>query len=464
MRDDERMAAAVKAEDGFFATFLVSSYSPYIVRWAAARRFTPNQVTATSAALALAATAAFATGGRVGLIVGAVLVQLTFTADCVDGQLARFTKTGSSLGAWLDAVSDRVKEFVIYAGLAIGGTRGGDDDIWLLAVCALALLALRHQADFAYTAQHVTAPRRTWDSTAGRDDAQAAARSRAGAAGVRTANAFEHSWLKWVKRVIALPIGERYALISVTAAISGPRLVFQALLVWGGIATIYMVSGRVLRSLARPPAPVGPATSTVQHAKDVAVADRLLTSYRDDGPLALTIRLAFPGRVAAVRLVLAACTVLAAGLSIDGAMTSAPSFVGIGLFVVLGAMTSAPTVDSPLRWVVPPLVHTGQYVTVILLGWRADATAATFALLAVIAYHHYELVYLRATRRVPRPVDVLTGGWDLQMVALTAAAATGLFTGVAVALACWVAALFGVAGGQRAWALARADSSRGDTR
>jgi phosphatidylglycerophosphate synthase len=256
--DDARMDAAVKDEDGFFATFLVSSWSPHIVRRAAARRVTPNQVTAVSIGLAVAAAAAFATGVRPGLVIGAVLVQGAFVADCVDGQLARYTGTGTPLGAWLDAVSDRGKELVVYAGLAVGGAQAGEPDIWLLASCALALQALRHQTDFAYAARQGRGPGAPV-AEAGR---AGGAGRQVGAAGVRTAATLERSWLRWVKRIIVLPIGERFALISITAAVAGPRTTFAALLGWGGVAAVYMGTGRVLRSLADADGPgrLAPAT------------------------------------------------------------------------------------------------------------------------------------------------------------------------------------------------------------
>ena len=71
------------------------------------------------------AAAAFATGERWGLVAGAILLQAAFTTDCVDGQLARYTRTFSKLGAWLDSIFDRSKEYVCFAGLAIGASRGG---------------------------------------------------------------------------------------------------------------------------------------------------------------------------------------------------------------------------------------------------------------------------------------------------------------------------------------------------
>jgi hypothetical protein len=56
---------------------------------------------------------------------------------------------------------------------------------------------------------------------------------------------------RWGKRIIVLPIGERFALISITAALFTPRTTFIALLAWGGFAALYSIAGRLLRSVAR---------------------------------------------------------------------------------------------------------------------------------------------------------------------------------------------------------------------
>jgi len=43
----------------------------------------------------------------------------------------------------------------VFAGLALGSTRGFDDDVWLLAVAAIVLQTVRHSVDFSYAAgQH----------------------------------------------------------------------------------------------------------------------------------------------------------------------------------------------------------------------------------------------------------------------------------------------------------------------
>src|SRR5213076_1711230 len=111
---------------GFFTTFFVSPYSKYIARWAARRGLTPNFVTSVSMAVGVVAAACFALGSRAGLVAGAVLLQAAFTLDCVDGQLARYTRTFSKFGAWLDSIFDRTKEYAWFAGLAIGSTHAGD--------------------------------------------------------------------------------------------------------------------------------------------------------------------------------------------------------------------------------------------------------------------------------------------------------------------------------------------------
>src|SRR5699024_3248292 len=73
-----------------------------------------------------------------------------FTFDCVDGQLARYTRQFSPFGAWLDAVFDRGKEYLAYAALAVGAAVGFDMNVWALAVAALILQTVRHTVDFSF--------------------------------------------------------------------------------------------------------------------------------------------------------------------------------------------------------------------------------------------------------------------------------------------------------------------------
>ncbi|MDP9862808.1 MULTISPECIES: CDP-alcohol phosphatidyltransferase family protein [Streptosporangium] len=292
--DTARLEAAVKSGDGFFTTHFVSSWSTHLVKAAADLRLTPNAVTGISVGLALLAAVWFTAGTREGQIAGALLLYLSFVLDCVDGQLARYTRAFSPLGAWLDATFDRVKEYAVYVGLAIGyatgldDSHGGPNGIWALAVSAMILQTLRHTIDFSYagaradadrlrpapagTAAELTVPADASMRPASRPaalerktevaDGIAAAerylRERRGPADgrgnvvVRLSRRLERSApTRWLKKIIVLPIGERMALIAVTAAVFNARVTFVALLAWGGVAALYTLAGRVGRSLSR---------------------------------------------------------------------------------------------------------------------------------------------------------------------------------------------------------------------
>ncbi len=274
--DRVRLDAAVKNNDGFFTTYAVSSYSWRIARWAAHRRLTPNVVTSISMGVAVVAAVWFAAGTRPGMIVGAVLLYFAFVLDCVDGQLARYTRQFSTLGAWLDATFDRAKEYVAYAGLAVGSTaaaaassvHGGN--VWRLAVAAMAVQTGRHMVDFAFGA----AKRRTTGSTplpvlpldapddSALDPAPAPVpagggpAARRGGAGIGRlaiwlSNRTERmAGLRWTKKIVILPIGERFALISLCAALFNARVTFVVLIAWGLLAAAYTLTGRILRSIA----------------------------------------------------------------------------------------------------------------------------------------------------------------------------------------------------------------------
>jgi phosphatidylglycerophosphate synthase len=75
----------------------------------------------------------FATGWWPLMIVGAIGVQASIIIDCADGEVARFTGVSSQFGAWLDAATDRIKEYGLYAGLAFGASQHGLN-LWPLAL------------------------------------------------------------------------------------------------------------------------------------------------------------------------------------------------------------------------------------------------------------------------------------------------------------------------------------------
>ena len=246
-----RLDAAVKPDDGFFGTFFVSPYSKHLARAAHRVGLTPNQVTVTSMVLGAVAAALFAEGSRPALVLGALVAHAAFVLDCVDGQLARYAGAFSALGAYLDAVFDRVKEYLLYAGLAIGAARHGDD-VWVLASLALLLQTVHHSLQFSWPGSEQTAvlPRQG-PLTAPVLGERPAAEGVARVAVAVSSTAHSRALLLWVRRIVQFPIGERFAVITFGAALGGPRVVFVVFLALVGLALAWSTTGRLLRSVSR---------------------------------------------------------------------------------------------------------------------------------------------------------------------------------------------------------------------
>ncbi|MFF8970960.1 DUF5941 domain-containing protein [Streptomyces sp. NPDC014995] len=364
--DDEavRLKSAVKARDGFFTTFCISPYSRYIARWCARRGLTPNQVTTASLLTALIAAGCAATGTRGGFVAAGLLLLFSFVLDCTDGQLARYSLQYSTLGAWLDATFDRAKEYAYYAGLALGAARGGDD-VWALALGAMVLQTCRHVVDFSFNEANHDATANTSPTAALSDKLDSV------------------GWTVWVRRMIVLPIGERWAMIAVLTAVTTPRITFYALLVGCAFAAAYTTAGRLLRSLTR-------------KARRTDRAAKALADLADSGPLAGLLARVLPAgvRVPAPLAAGVGGLVLVLAALLDG---PGPSVViGAVVYVLLSADALARPLKGALDWLVPPLFRAAEYGTVLILAARTDvngALPAAFGLVAAVAYHHYDTVY-----------------------------------------------------------------------
>ncbi|MFE7034127.1 DUF5941 domain-containing protein [Streptomyces sp. NPDC057621] len=366
--DDEaiRLRTAVKSRDGFFTTYCISPYSRYIARWCARRGMTPNQVTTASLITALIAAGCAATGTRAGFVAAGLLLLFSFVLDCTDGQLARYSLQYSTLGAWLDATFDRAKEYAYYAGLALGAVRGGDD-VWALALAAMVLQTCRHVVDFSFNEANV-------DSAAANTSPTAALSGKLDSVG----------WTVWLRRMIVLPIGERWAMIAVLTALTTPRITFYVLLIGCAFAACYTTAGRVLRSLTR-------------KAQRTDRATRALADLTDSGPLA-EAGASLLGRLGAGSRLLIALP--GAAILVAAAWTAGYGSWWPVLAAALYVLTSGAAVAQPLKgaldWLVPPLLRAAEYGTVLILAAKADvngALPAAFGLVAAVAYHHYDTVY-----------------------------------------------------------------------
>jgi hypothetical protein len=152
--------------------------------------------------------------------------------------------------------------------------------------------------------------------------------------------------------------------------------------------------------------------------------ETMLEHYRDDGPLSRALGSVFGSvvRVPPFLLVVAGVLPLLALLTSlgDGASDAAVGAV-LGWFVFLGGISSGRPHTDALRWAVLPVLRLGEYGSVLWLASLAGGAGppAAFALLAVVAFRHYDLVYrLRYQGRPPpRWVGDLAGGWEGRLIA-----------------------------------------------
>ena len=99
-----------------FATPVAYGILLLVADW---RWISPNRLTLTSLATALAACFLITTGDEANLFIAAAAIQVSYLADCMDGQLARYRKTCSRFGAFADKWADYVKFPAILLALTI---------------------------------------------------------------------------------------------------------------------------------------------------------------------------------------------------------------------------------------------------------------------------------------------------------------------------------------------------------
>ncbi len=236
---------ANRPDDGFYSTHVLRRASTPVTALALRLGLSPNQISLLSLAVGLLAALSFATGTWPGLLVGALLMQASLVIDCVDGEVARFTRSFSDLGAWIDASTDRVKEYAAYAGLALGSARSGTD-LWLLAVLVMSLQTVRHMTDYAFS--RVQRIREGWVPGRPIEDPSDGGAGGAGATLALSAQLNRQAGVRWGKKVLSMPIGERWLVLSVGAVTIGPRGTLLVLLGLGLVALAFTTAGRILRS------------------------------------------------------------------------------------------------------------------------------------------------------------------------------------------------------------------------
>jgi Family of unknown function (DUF5941) len=167
-----------------------------------------------------------------------------------------------------------------------------------------------------------------------------------------------------------------------------------------------------------------------------------LAIYRDDGPLARALGRA--GRLRQYVLVAAGALPLLAAIAIGGDGVSDPVAGAVLAWLILcgGAASGAPP-GGRLRWTQLPVLRACEYGALLWIAAIAGSSAlpAAFALLAVLAYRHYDLIYRARLSDHPPPgwLNALSLGWEGRLlgayVLLLAGAVTEGFYAAAGVLA-----------------------------
>ncbi len=366
---------ANRPDDGFYSTFVIRKASKPVTRLALRLGWSPNTITLVSLAIGLAAAGAFAVGSWWALVLGAVLLQGSIVVDCVDGEVARATRRFSALGAWLDASTDRVKELAAYAGLVVGATTQ-DQDIWWVALALVVLQTTRHMTDYAFARiqrlREATVPVRDVRLV---DDGAVGSAGGWSASGVveRSSQINRREGVRWAKRALHLPIGERWLILSVFAATLGAAWALGVLLVVGLVAFLYVTAGRTLRTL------------TWQGPTPEAGVE-LLARQADAGPILSALSLVVP----------------------EAARRRFWQHRAV--------------------WTVPGLLRFVELAVVaaLVLGGFPELSGAGFLWMALVAFHHYDTLY-RALQGSSTPRWLVWSGlgWDGRTVVVIVLAALG---------------------------------------
>jgi phosphatidylglycerophosphate synthase len=405
--DKARLRLAVKEKDDFFTTYAVSSWSPIVTKAAARLGLSPTGVTALSVLFAVAAALGFWQASRPAMIAGGILLYLGFVLDCVDGQLARYTRRFDPFGGWLDTMADRAKEYAVYAGLAAGAERIGLPYAWPLAITAILLQTVRHMTDTWYGALHDEAAARP------RVAATAGVGARLTAASTKV-QGDTGSAAYWLKRIVVFPIGERWALIAILAMVSNGRVALTAMVGWGLLAFAYTLALRSLRALSMR---VG-VLNTVDTAR-----------HRDDGPLVRAVlgRANLPAPLAFAGLAALVAAALVAGL-LAGWVDGRVPVVVTALIVLAAGLPARAKHGGPLDWLVPAALRAAEYLVVVAVGLAGDVPpAVVYLLLFTLALRHYDLT-ARMEKGAPGGRAGAPLGWDGRVVLLAVAAAVGQAT------------------------------------
>jgi len=137
------VAHSGKALDGIHTSFNRRLCRPF-VRLLSHTEVTPNEVTFAGVIISVVSAIAFAQGGYLASVAGALIFFVAGLFDEMDGMLARVKFAETPRGTWLEGFADGLSYLMLFAGITAGLTKQyGKGALWMgLVLFAGALLAL----------------------------------------------------------------------------------------------------------------------------------------------------------------------------------------------------------------------------------------------------------------------------------------------------------------------------------
>jgi hypothetical protein len=396
-------------------TLVLDTITKDVARWAARRNLAPVALSGFSLGFAIIAAGWLTDVSGPGAIISFFALLVSFVA-CGSARVyaGRVEATGqvSAKVDWAQGACALLAEIAVYAGIAVGAARSataaggagmtgpfgpalratsvatlggaGTSGVWMLAIVAAVLLAVREMANLGVAA----AKARTY-MIEGPDAA---------------------------RRILvpAPPSGIRLVFLAVAVYMAGARAGFLLALVIGGLALLarFGVTGR----------------------------NSGVIGYRGDGPLSVWMGGFVDGRLPPAPPIFVGLLVIAVmtafGMNDLGLIAFAPAVA-----MLVAALGCWHPHDGPRDWLVPPLLQAGEYVFLVALGFGAHVQPPiTFALVTAVALRHFDLAYRTRNQVSPswfirqmafRPprfpgADWRGLGWEGRMLVAAVAAAAGI--------------------------------------
>lgn len=177
---------------------------------------------------------------------------------------------------------------------------------------------------------------------------------------------------------------------------------------------------------------------------EAAFHTRRLLAYRDDGPIAVGLgRLAHGQLPPLPPLIVAAVVTLVLLVAGVGGQTSLVLLAPVLALLLAGPASTHPHTGR-LDWAAPIIIRLIEYGYLATVGFsHAVPKPLVYALLGVLAFHHYDTVYRTRQRLWPAPWVFGAGlGWDGRMLIAGIAAIAHIASLIYAVLTVYLGILF----------------------